>query len=559
MLLHVAIDRHRSGRSAEAATFCRHVLARLPDLPQALLLLGVILADGLDPEAGIGLMTRYLELVPDDAIATYDLAMRCQQRGNDAAALALIERATMLAPDFAPAFHQLGMLRQQFGHPDAAAALERAVRLAPEDALVHNNLGHLYYMQGRTGDALAAFDRALEIDPELASAHCNRGLVLTMLELTSDALAAFRAALAIQPDDITAQLGLAEALEWAYQPEEAQRHRAKATRRQGLLIERSLGGPAEARILLICSSGRCDVPLPFVIDRRRFDRISLFLQGDPESDRRGAALIAELPPFDVVFNAIADPDRGEPFLTEAAELCTGLGRATLNPPEALARTRRDRIPALLAGIPGLAVPVTRRLTRAELAAAVGYTPDRPLLVRPIGSHGGFDLERLEGAADLAPYLDRQPAEAYFLTDYWEHCGADGYYRKYRFIFVDRQVYPYHLALMRHWKVHYWRAEMASISWMRDEEAAFLEAWESVFPGILADAVRRVAQTLDLDFAGMDCGITSDGRVLLFEANANMLVHLNDSPERFAYKHRHVPRIQGAMSDLIRQRAAAARD
>jgi hypothetical protein len=41
--------------------------------------------------------------------------------------------------------------------------------------------------------------------------------------------------------------------------------------------------------------------------------------------------------------------------------------------------------------------------------------------------------------------------------------------------------------------------------------------------------------------------------VLFEANANMLVHLDDPPDRFPYKHRHVPRIFEAMTDLVRRR------
>jgi hypothetical protein len=93
--------------------------------------------------------------------------------------------------------------------------------------------------------------------------------------------------------------------------------------------------------------------------------------------------------------------------------------------------------------------------------------------------------------------------------------------------------------------------------MKREEAAFLADWESVFAGPLGAAVRAIARRLDLDYGGMDCGLTADGRIVLFEANANMLVHLNDSAAGFPYKHTYVPRIFDAMTALVRRRLTAS--
>jgi hypothetical protein len=63
-------------------------------------------------------------------------------------------------------------------------------------------------------------------------------------------------------------------------------------------------------------------------------------------------------------------------------------------------------------------------------------------------------------------------------------------------------------------------------------------------------VEEIARRVDLDYAGLDCGFTSDGRVLLFETNANMLVHMDDPYEEFAYKHEHVPKIIAAWNNLV---------
>ena len=65
--------------------------------------------------------------------------------------------------------------------------------------------------------------------------------------------------------------------------------------------------------------------------------------------------------------------------------------------------------------------------------------------------------------------------------------------------------------------------------------------------------RAVARRPDLDYGGMDCGILADGRVLVFEIDAAMLVHLWDPIEIYPYKHRYVPRIFEAMAALMRRR------
>jgi hypothetical protein len=148
-----------------------------------------------------------------------------------------------------------------------------------------------------------------------------------------------------------------------------------------------------------------------------------------------------------------------------------------------------------------------------------------------------------------------PADEYYLSDFWDYRSGDGCYRKYRLIFVDREVYPYHLAIAGDWLVHYWRADMSE--GMKTEEELFLADFNNAFHGQAAEAVAEVARRIDLDYAGMDCSILPDGRVLVFEANPTMLVHLRDSRQGYAYKHAHVPRIIDAMTSLITRRAIGA--
>ena len=264
----------------------------------------------------------------------------------------------------------------------------------------------------------------------------------------------------------------------------------------------------------------------------------------------GKVSTRQIAPCDVIFNLLGEVDKSGGQFEAVTKLCADLGKPVLNPISAILRTGRDQAQALFGAIPGLAVPKIRWIERDELAE---LDVDRPLLIRPAGAHGGRNLALVEHRSQVQKYLEAVPYAGFLLTDFYDFKSSDGHYRKYRMIFVDRIPYPYHLAIGDHWMVHYFRAEMGESFAKRQEEQHFLEDWESVFGKAGHAAVQAVAQSLDLDYGGMDCSILPDGRVLFFEANACMLVHLDDPVEQFAYKHRTIPRIRQAVSDMIRRK------
>jgi glutathione synthase/RimK-type ligase-like ATP-grasp enzyme len=118
------------------------------------------------------------------------------------------------------------------------------------------------------------------------------------------------------------------------------------------------------------------------------------------------------------------------------------------------------------------------------------------------------------------------------------------------IFVDRVAYPYHLAISPDWMVHHGTAGMAADVARKAEELAFLEHPEAVIGARALAAVRAIGGRLDLDFAGLDFALTPDGRVLVFEANATMLVHPEAPDGPFAHKNPFVRRILDAFAATI---------
>ena len=175
-----------------------------------------------------------------------------------------------------------------------------------------------------------------------------------------------------------------------------------------------------------------------------------------------------------------------------------------------------------------------------------------VLARPVGTHGGDDFEKVEDVAALAAFLSQRPDHDHYLIEYIDYLSADGHFRKYRFIFVDDQILPYHLCIGRDWKLHHINTDMAHQPWMQQEEAAFLNDSAAVFGPAQHQALHEIRRRVGLDYFGIDCGLDTSGNVVVFEVNASMLVHTRN--EGFLYKTPAVERIKRAYDAMLRKLA-----
>ena len=128
----------------------------------------------------------------------------------------------------------------------------------------------------------------------------------------------------------------------------------------------------------------------------------------------------------------------------------------------------------------------------------------------------------------------------------DYRNDDGFFRKYRVMFVDGKPYACHLAISPRWMIHYYNAAMADHEWMREEEARFIANLDAVFTGRLRDALDEISAAIPLEYFGIDCAIARDDRLLLFEADAAMLVHGTDPPDLYPYKRAGFKRIKSAL-------------
>ena len=77
--------------------------------------------------------------------------------------------------------------------------------------------------------------------------------------------------------------------------------------------------------------------------------------------------------------------------------------------------------------------------------------------------------------------------------------------------IDGQIYPLHVAISSHWKIHYFTAEMAGDHEHRAEDAAFLENMPGVLGPVAMKALGQIQSTLGLDYGGIDFGLNAKRR------------------------------------------------
>jgi glutathione synthase/RimK-type ligase-like ATP-grasp enzyme len=64
------------------------------------------------------------------------------------------------------------------------------------------------------------------------------------------------------------------------------------------------------------------------------------------------------------------------------------------------------------------------------------------------------------------------------------------------------------------------------------------------------ALEQIQTTLGLDYAGIDFGLSPAGDLLLFEANATMVVNPPEPDERWDYRRPAVERIFAAVRRML---------
>jgi tetratricopeptide (TPR) repeat protein len=501
----------------------------------------------------IAAQTALCRLTPKVSEPWARLARLLLDAGRPAEAIGAAETALALSPgNSALQALQAAALAQIQAMDPALAALELSAVLRPNDPAIPLELGHSYAELGQAQAAERAFKRVLALDAASAPAHAGLGALYLSVGIDDGAEHHSLVALQHQPGHAVASQTLAALLEARGDYAAAQARLDAAYARQSLFSEPAAAGRMTVLVLATQSSG--NVPYRYVMPPRHYSRLVWYME------HARADQMATLPPYDVVFNAIGDPDLAGPSAQAVERFIAQCPRPLLNAPGRVACTRRDRLPDLLGDLDGVVAPRAIRVSSvasSSLAEAISATGlALPILARPTGSHGGKGLVRVDTADDLAAAGQTLEGDDAYLTEFHDYRSDDGRYRKGRVVFVDRRPYPYHWAVADHWLAHYETAGMGGAAERQAEELRFLQAPEDALGERAWRAIAQIGARLDLDYAGLDFSVLSDGRVLVFEANATMLVHPEAEDGEFAYKNPAVRRIVQAFQAKLAEAAEA---
>ena len=320
---------------------------------------------------------------------------------------------------------------------------------------------------------------------------------------------------------------------------------AQALQRQRI-YRRAPPGPAGLRLLAIAAPGdlMANTPIDFLLAGSDIELITLFVSPDhPLPDT--------VPEHDVAFLAVGESEANKPILEALGPRLANWPRPILNAdPARIASLTRDGVATLTAGAPGLLAPMAHRLSREQLRALAEF----PVIARPIGSHAGAGLEKLDDAAAAHAYLDGHSADRFYVSPFIDYARGDGLFRKQRIAFIAGRPFLCHHAVSAHWMVHYMNAAMLECAENRAEEALTMRHFDDDFVARHREAFDALAARIGLDYFAIDCGETKDGRLLLFEADVAKIVHDMDPPDLFPYKAPQMKLVFEAFQGMLRETA-----
>jgi hypothetical protein len=278
---------------------------------------------------------------------------------------------------------------------------------------------------------------------------------------------------------------------------------------------------------------------------------------------------SELPAADLVFNNLASGELlSRPGLLErTVALIQTTGCPVINHPEAVFRMTRQKGAALLDGIPGLRVPRIERyqrdLTRFDLIAAdIAARFSYPVIVRHVVADSSSKSQETarrtatlaRDADELRNFLDQVDWQQFYVAQHIDLRKADGNYRKLRASFVGGEIIMSRCQFAPGWMV----GGQVGLDFYREfpglvaEIESTLRNPEAVLGPQLMPVLEAIRDRVPLDVFGLDFDIDDDGRVVMFEAQATMvLIATGDAIDYAVSPKEPAERVLQAFRRLVR--------
>jgi glutathione synthase/RimK-type ligase-like ATP-grasp enzyme len=426
------------------------------------------------------------------------------------------------------------------------------IKSIPEDFGAWNILGNLLFYAGFTGAAHTAYSAAIAFRPNEAAAHANLANLLLQMHNPKAAKEYYDIALGLEPDLPGIHQGLAAYYQGQGQRELADYHQKKGYALQPVSYSTYWGRGEPIPILILVSALGGNIPWRLILDHGVF--LATVVAVEYFDERQS------LPPHRVVFNSIGDTDLCRSGLEAGLRLIERESAPVINHPAAVLKTGRIMNAERMARLPGVVAPRMAMLRKSTLMQdnaeetlaehGVGF----PVLLRSPGFHGGDYFVSVFGSDALTEALRELPGDELLAIEWLNSRSEDGLFRKYRVMSIDGILYPMHLAISSQWKVHYFTSDTAANEAHRVEEAAFLEDFPAVIGPEGTAALQLISRTLGLEYCGIDFGIDRLGNILLYEANATMIITPHSIEKKLDYRNRAIANAMAAAKRMLSARA-----
>ena len=315
--------------------------------------------------------------------------------------------------------------------------------------------------------------------------------------------------------------------------------------------------PAKLHLLMLMAPGdlAANTPLDCLLENSDIDLDYYYVS--PE-----VPLASPIPEHDVLIVALGESDENRDILASLEKTLARWPKPVINAPQNIPATNRNTASVLLQNAPGLLIPLTLQASRPvllDIVAGNAQLPELfegcefPIILRPVDSQAGRDLEKIECPEEIAAYLSKVDRTEFFLSRFIDYSGKDGLFRKFRIAMIDGVPFASHMAVSSNWMIHYVNAGMYEDAQKRAEEACFMEQFGD-FAQRHRLALEAIYRRMKLDYLCIDCAETQDGQLLVFEADHIMVVHAMDPEHLFPYKQRHMQKLKNAFRDFLFRRA-----
>lgn len=466
--------------------------------------------------------------------------------------LRVIDCALSVEPNLPTLLLERAITLESLGRNEESEASYRATyEQAPDNFVALNNLARLVYKAGRRGEAFLLYKESVARHPENPKAHANFGFMLLRCDEPASARLHYEQAMKLDPDSIESYRGLALALKMLGETAEAAKHYSLGFDQNPMTVLPYCGPGQGIRTLLVVTASSGNIHFEPLLDDKIFAVTKIVAESGVH--------VAVLPEHDLLINAIGDADVAAEGLACAHAIIRRSNAQVINHPAGVESTTRVHVAQRLRSIRNVRSPQMQLVDRGLLASRDGASHLRsagfqfPLLIRSLGFHTGHNFVFIAGASELPHAIETLPGNELLVIEFIDTANAVGSYCKYRVMMIDGKLYPLHAATSANWKVHYFSAQMTDDD-HRKIDREFLENMEGCIGSKAVATVMDIANELALDYGGIDFSLDNDGKIVVFEANATMVIVQHQEDQRWNYRINPTQRVCDAAQSLFLSRA-----